>query len=132
MRLLAISGSLRARATNTELLRAVALVAGDETEVVHSRGLGELPHFDPDLDAEGVAPVRPWGPSATSQRITSAKPHSIQSVSTIMPKTVNNVLTVLSTLLKKASSTGCRAPSSCYPRRRSRWGFTTSRSTSGC
>ena len=52
------------------------------------------------------------------------------------PKTVNNVLTVLSTLLKRAvewgERSGCRARSSCCRIPGRRWGSTTSSSTSGC
>lgn len=52
------------------------------------------------------------------------------------PKTVNNVLTVLSTLLKKAVEWGEleRLPcaNKCCPIRKRRWGSTTSISTSGC
>ncbi|WP_310571582.1 NADPH-dependent FMN reductase [Gemmatimonas sp.] len=57
MRILAISGSLRARSSNTELLRAAALVSPTEFAVELYAELGALPHFNPDLDQEGaVAP----------------------------------------------------------------------------
>ena len=56
MHLLALSGSLRARSINTELLRAVALVAPAETHIRFSDHLGGLPHYNPDLDAEGMSP----------------------------------------------------------------------------
>lgn len=52
MRILAISGSLRAASANTRLIEALALVAPADTEVVVWRGLGELPHFNPDLDGD--------------------------------------------------------------------------------
>jgi NAD(P)H-dependent FMN reductase len=55
-RILAISGSLRARSSNTEVLRAVASLAPADTTVTLFAGLAELPHFNPDLDAEGVLP----------------------------------------------------------------------------
>jgi NAD(P)H-dependent FMN reductase len=48
--LLAISGSLRARSTNTELLRAAALVAPAGTTVDFYDGLASLPHFNPDVE----------------------------------------------------------------------------------
>jgi chromate reductase, NAD(P)H dehydrogenase (quinone) len=58
-RILAISGSLRARSSNTEALLAAALVAPDSATVTLFDGLGQLPHFNPDLDGEGaVAPER--------------------------------------------------------------------------
>jgi len=53
---LTISGSLRARSSNTELLRAAALVADPSWTFDHYDGLAALPHFNPDLDFEGATP----------------------------------------------------------------------------
>lgn len=50
MRLLAISGSLRAGSSNTALLEAARLVAPPGIEVAMYEGLAELPAFNPDLD----------------------------------------------------------------------------------
>jgi chromate reductase len=50
MRLLAISGSLRAGSSNTTLLEAARLVAPSDLELVLYDGLAELPAFNPDLD----------------------------------------------------------------------------------
>ncbi|MDQ2687814.1 MAG: NAD(P)H-dependent oxidoreductase [Armatimonadota bacterium] len=55
MHLLAISGSLRAGSSNTVLLRAAAQLAPKGVEITLYDGLGDLPHFNPDLDAEGEA-----------------------------------------------------------------------------
>lgn len=52
--ILAISGSLRARSSNTEVLRAAALVAPAPIDVKVYDRLGLLPHFNPDLDIEGA------------------------------------------------------------------------------
>jgi chromate reductase len=52
MRILAISGSLRAASSNTAALQAAALVAPAGTEIVLYTGLGTLPHFNPDLDTD--------------------------------------------------------------------------------
>jgi chromate reductase len=52
MRILAISGSLRAASANTRLIEALGLVAPPQVEVVIYRGLGKLPHFNPDLDGD--------------------------------------------------------------------------------
>ncbi len=52
MRVLAISGSLRAGSSNTAVLRAMAALAPEEVQVVYYTGLSELPHFNPDLDTE--------------------------------------------------------------------------------
>ena len=56
MRILAISGSLRARSSNTALVHAAVLVAPPGATIIIYRGLGDLPHFNPDLDAEGAEP----------------------------------------------------------------------------
>jgi NAD(P)H-dependent FMN reductase len=53
-RILAISGSLRARSSNTELLRATQSLANDIAELALWQGLAGLPHFNPDLDLEGA------------------------------------------------------------------------------
>src|SRR5690242_9174445 len=50
MRLLAISGSLRAGSSNTAILQAARLVAPSDVELVLYEGLAELPAFNPDLD----------------------------------------------------------------------------------
>jgi NAD(P)H-dependent FMN reductase len=50
LRILAISGSLRLASSNTALLRAAAQLAPEGVEVVLYTGIGELPHFNPDLE----------------------------------------------------------------------------------
>jgi len=52
MRILGVSGSLRAASTNTILLNSLAALAPKEIEFVVYGGLGDLPHFNPDLDHE--------------------------------------------------------------------------------
>ena len=52
MRILGISGSLRAVSSNTRALQAAQLLAPEGMEVVLYSDLGALPHFNPDLDAE--------------------------------------------------------------------------------
>ena len=59
MNILTISGSLRARSSNTELLRALALLAPASTHVTMYEGLAALPHFNPDLDQDGAVPPEP-------------------------------------------------------------------------
>ena len=56
MRVLAITGSLRAVSSNTALLEAVAALAPPGMEIAVFRKLGDLPLFNPDLDGEGHAP----------------------------------------------------------------------------
>ncbi len=61
MRILAVSGSLRTSSSNTALLQAAAALAPRGIEVVLYAGLGNLPHFNPDLDGEMAPPgVSDW------------------------------------------------------------------------
>src|SRR4051812_26955392 len=57
--ILAISGSLRARSSNTDVLRALKIVAAPDFSVSLYDGLGELPFFNPDLENEpdGLPPT---------------------------------------------------------------------------
>jgi len=55
-RLLAISGSLRARSSNTAVVRAIALIAPDGVEVDVCEQIGELPHFNPDVEESNDLP----------------------------------------------------------------------------
>ena len=57
MSLLAISGSLRRRSTSSATLRAAAAAAPTGVQVDVYGGLRDLPHFDPDLEAEPPAAV---------------------------------------------------------------------------
>jgi chromate reductase len=50
MKILAISGSLRAASTNTAALRAAVMLAPEGVEISLYDGLGDLPHFNPDLE----------------------------------------------------------------------------------
>lgn len=52
MRILAISGSLRAASINAAVLEAAARLAPDNLDMVRYRGLGEPPIFNPDLDTD--------------------------------------------------------------------------------
>ncbi len=52
MKILAISGSLRTKSSNILLLQAAARLAPEGMSVALYQGLGELPHFNPDLDGE--------------------------------------------------------------------------------
>src|SRR5438067_2203782 len=58
MRVLAISGSLRTGSSNTRLIEALARAAPESVDIVVYRGLGELPHFNPDLDTPDLDDVR--------------------------------------------------------------------------
>ena len=55
--ILAIAGSLRAASLNTALLRAIARLAPAPFDIRIYQGLGDLPLFNPDLDADSLPPV---------------------------------------------------------------------------
>lgn len=57
VKFLAISGSLRAASHNSALLRAMACLAPDGASVTLYRGLGDLPLFNPDIEASDPAAV---------------------------------------------------------------------------
>jgi chromate reductase len=59
VKVLAISGSLRADSYNTALARAAAELVPDEVEVDLYDGLGLLPPYDQDLDHPGSDPPEP-------------------------------------------------------------------------
>jgi chromate reductase, NAD(P)H dehydrogenase (quinone) len=50
MRILAISGSLRAISTNATLVRVIVGLAPENMEITIYDGLGDIPHFNPDID----------------------------------------------------------------------------------
>ena len=61
MRILAISGSLRAASSNQSALQAAARLAPAGVEIILYDGLSRLPHFNPDLDGENPpASVADW------------------------------------------------------------------------
>lgn len=54
MRILAVCGSLKAGSGNLALLKIAAASVPPGVDVVVFTGLGDLPHFNPDLEASGV------------------------------------------------------------------------------
>ncbi len=52
MNILAVSGSLRAKSSNTAIVRAFAKPAPPGVHVAIWEGLGDLPHFNPELDTD--------------------------------------------------------------------------------
>jgi len=58
-KILAISGSLRQKSSNTALMNAIIALSPDSMTFTTYRGLGDLPHFNPDIDIdEGPATVQ--------------------------------------------------------------------------
>jgi len=53
VKLLLVSGSLRVGSTNSAVLQTAAQLAPEGVEAMTYNGLGSLPHFNPDDDAEG-------------------------------------------------------------------------------
>ena len=60
MKLVAVSGSLRAASANTALLRAAAGLAPPGVDVVLYDEVGALPHFNPDLEGFALPVVARW------------------------------------------------------------------------
>lgn len=58
MKVLGISGSIRSASSNTALVRAAVKLAPPTLEFTIYDGLGDLPHFTPDLDDDPPAAVR--------------------------------------------------------------------------
>jgi len=56
MRVVAISGSLRAASTNAALLQTASQLAPRDMHFVFYDRIGELPHFNPDLDGDDDSP----------------------------------------------------------------------------
>jgi chromate reductase, NAD(P)H dehydrogenase (quinone) len=54
IRILAISGSLREVSSNTALLKAAIALSPENVEMKLYRGLGDLPHFNPDLESTEI------------------------------------------------------------------------------
>ena len=57
MRILAICGSIQARSTNRALLRTARRIAPGAVDVVDSVPVGDVPHFNPDIERDGPAPA---------------------------------------------------------------------------
>ena len=83
--LLAISGSLRTASSNTAVVAAARALAPPGLEVVVYGGLGDLPHFNPDLDTDtpprGVLELRRLVGAADALLISSPEyAHGIPGV----------------------------------------------------
>jgi chromate reductase len=57
MKIFAMSGSLRAVSSNTNVLLAAMRLAPADVEISLYRGLAELPHFNPDVESVSVPPI---------------------------------------------------------------------------
>ncbi|HKY38965.1 MAG TPA: NADPH-dependent FMN reductase [Polyangiaceae bacterium] len=57
MKILALSGSLRAASSNTNVLLAAKRLAPPELEITLYRGISDLPHFNPDVESATIPPI---------------------------------------------------------------------------
>ncbi len=64
MRILAICGSLRATSSNKALLQAAARLAPQGVQVVLFERLGDLPHFNPDIEDAPITAVLDCAPGS--------------------------------------------------------------------
>lgn len=60
LKLIAVSGSLRAGSANTALLLAAAALAPPQVSITLFDGVGALPHFNPDIEADPPQSVQAW------------------------------------------------------------------------
>ncbi|OXL85028.1 hypothetical protein BCV73_19420 [Paenibacillus sp. SSG-1] len=56
IKITAISGSLRRQSSNTSLIHALYPLAPETMEISIFEGIGDLPHFNPDMDGDDPAP----------------------------------------------------------------------------
>lgn len=88
MKILAISGSLRAASMNTALLRAVARLVPSGVSVVLCKGLGEIPLFNPDIEAtDPPAVVSLRAQVVTADALIIASPEYAHGITGVMKRT---------------------------------------------
>ncbi|MBA2675902.1 NADPH-dependent FMN reductase [Ramlibacter sp.] len=85
MNVLAISGSLRAASINSAFCRVAARLAPPPLQVTVFGGLGELPLFNPDLEADPPAPVQAFRAQvAQAQALLIASPEYAHGISGVL------------------------------------------------
>ena len=85
MNILALSGSLRAASINSAYCRAAKRLAPPPLQVEVFEGLGELPLFNPDLEAELPASVRVFRSAvAQANALVIASPEYAHGISGVM------------------------------------------------
>jgi chromate reductase len=79
--LLFVSGSLQRVSANRALLDTATRCAANIAHVATFDGIADLPHFNPDLDGDGVAAVREWRAAiAGSEGVAIATPEYAHSL----------------------------------------------------
>ena len=90
MKVLGISGSLRAASINSALLRAAQRLAPPEIELTIFRGVGDLPLFNPDLEPSLPDPVRALHAAvAASDALLIASPEYAHGVTGAIKNTLD-------------------------------------------
>jgi len=97
MRILALSGSLRAQSLNISLLREVARLAPPEVTITFWEHLDELPHFSPERDEDPL-------PSVVVD--LRARIHEADALLVCTPEYIHALPAVLKNLLEWAVSSG--------------------------
>ncbi len=94
MRILGISGSLQAASSSSALLEVARAVAPSQIRFDRYRGLGDLPHFNPDDDGEEVLPhVQIWREALrASQAIVFSTPEYAHGVPGVLKNALDWVV----------------------------------------
>src|SRR4051794_11781334 len=58
--ILAVSGSLRSNSSNTFILKAIIAIAPVQVHIYMYNGIGDLPHFNPEIEHDQLAAVEDW------------------------------------------------------------------------
>lgn len=103
IRILGISGSLRAVSANSNLLRAAAVLAPEDVRVTLYQGLAALPHFNPDVEAVSLpAPVADW-----RAQVGAANAILISSPSLVATHAQASLLETLTTMAANVVAAAC-------------------------
>lgn len=94
MKILAVCGSLKAQSANLALLLTAAQLAPPGVEVQLFGGLGELPHFNPDTEAQGLPPaVMRWRQALeASDAVLIATPEYAHSLPGVLKNAIDWVI----------------------------------------
>jgi len=95
VRVLALSGSLRAASINTAFCRAAARLAPPGTQVIVEGGVSELPLFNPDLEASLPAAVRRFHEAvASADALLIASPEYAHGVSGVLKNALDWLVSI--------------------------------------
>src|SRR5512139_579143 len=90
IKILAVSGALRSASSNSALVRAARELAPEGVEIEVYDGIGELPFFDQDLEAEPPASVVRWREAiASADGVLLATPEYNYSTSGVLKNAID-------------------------------------------